>query len=194
MEQNKTLPGMENFKKTPTKKKSVKKKLNMVVGKKEMYDPTTGENIECTVIQKNVDTDVGFHKIWLQDLLMVLNTVGEKKTMILTYLLSIMDNRDNSVVFTQEMVSDIVGVSRPTVSAVIKELLKVNALTQDKQLKQRYFFNPDLIIQGKSTKRKRLLIEYNLHNEEKIKDDKFLNQKLPDAMELLGKKGDTNGN
>jgi hypothetical protein len=188
MGKEQTLPGMENYKKISTKK-SVKKKNQMKVGKKDLYDPLTGEYVPCTVISKEMDTDAGFHKVWLQDLLMVMNTVGDKKTMILTYLLSIMDERDNSITFTQEMISDIVGVARQTVSSTIKELLNVDAISQDKYIKQKYYFNPNLIVKGKAGKRQRLLIEYNLNSEDQIKDDKFLNQKLPDAMELLGKGG-----
>jgi hypothetical protein len=185
-----SLPGMENYEK-PKVKNTKKTKTQMVVGHRYMYNPETGQEEKMTLIQKNVNADFNFHKIWLQDLLLVLNTVGDKKIKVLTYLLGIMNEKDNSMVFTQRLVNEITGVSLPTVNKTIKELIEVKAIIQDPNIKQRYYFNPDLIMKGDSNKRRKLLIEYNLCDE--LEDDKFLNQKLPQALDLISDKGGNNG-
>lgn len=156
-----------------------KKKLQQVVGTRQMTDPETGEVMDFTVIQKNVNQDYNFHKIWLEDLMNILNSMGNKKMTILTYLLKIMRNSDNTLNFTMRSLADDTGVSLQTCQNTIKELMESNVLKRDKRVKQLYTFNPDLIVKGGSEKRRRILIEYNYEDEsEDMKRAKALSEKI----------------
>lgn len=142
----------------------------MTVGNASYVNQSTGEVEDFTVIKKNINQDFNFHKIWLQDLLQVLNTFGNAKIKVLTHLLKIMRNADNSVNFTYRSLSEDTGISYPTVNQTINELLNANVLKRDEKVKSLYVFNPDLIVKGNSDKRKRLLIEYNFTDDKTIEN------------------------
>jgi len=139
--------------------KIIKQKKQIVVGTQKFINAQTGEVEEFTVIQKNITRDYNFHKIWLQDLLNVLNSFGNKKIKILSYLLHKMRNEDNTVTVTYEEMQKKLKVSKPTISVTMKELQEANVIK--KIAPATYRFNPDLIIKGSVGKRQHLLIEYN---------------------------------
>jgi hypothetical protein len=142
----------------------IKTKKEMVVGKKTYIDRETGEVQEFTVIQKNVSKDFNFHKIWLQDLLNVLNSFGNKKIKILTFLLHKMRNEDNTVTVTYKEIENKLKISKPTISNTMQELIQANVLK--KIAPATYRFNPDLIVKGGSGKRQAMLVEYNFESAE----------------------------
>ena len=57
-----------------------KKKTMVEIGTKKYIDPKTGEEVEITLIRKNIHKDYNFHKIWIQDLLNILNSFGNKNS------------------------------------------------------------------------------------------------------------------
>ncbi len=140
--------------------KIVKTKKQVVVGTHRYIDAITGEAVEMTVIEKNITKDYNFHKIWLQDLLNILNSFGNKKIKILTYLLHKMRNEDNTVTTTYDEIQKKLKVSKPTISATFKELIEANVIK--KIAPATYRFNPDLIVKGSGGKRQNLLIQYNI--------------------------------
>jgi len=153
--------------------KMIKTKKQVVIGTQKYINPTTGEVVEFTVIEKNVSSDFNFHKIWLQDLLNILNSFGNKKIKILTYLLHKMRNEDNTVTVTYQEMQDKLKISKPTISATIRELIEANVLK--KIAPATYQFNPGLIIKGNSGKRQALLIKYNFGDEpETLEADSYV--------------------
>ncbi len=180
-----------NDKNLVKKNKTNKTKELMEIGKQNYINQSTGQVEEFTVIRKNVNKDFNFHKIWLEDLLNILNSFGNKKITILTYLLKIMKNYDNSVIFTMRSLSENTDISVQTCQTTINELLESNVLKRDSQVNQLYFFNPDLIVKGDSNKRQRLLVEYNFNDEKKdIKQSKKLKNSISDIID----KNTINGN
>jgi len=167
----------------------VKTKKQVVVGKQKYINPNTGEVQEFTVIEKNVTRDYNFHKIWLQDLLNILNSFGNKKIKILTYLLQKMRNEDNTVTVTYNEITKKLGISKPTISATMRELIEANVIK--KIAPATYQFNPDLIAKGSGAKRQALLIKYNFieeHEGETIEADSYvpledLSKKFADKKE-----------
>jgi hypothetical protein len=141
--------------------KTIKKKTQIQMGQMNLVNPNTGEVIPTTVINKNVDADFNFHKVWLQDILYILNTMGNKKIAVLSHLLKIMRNEDNSMNFTLRSLSKDTGISYPTIQNTISELIEANVIKRDKDIHSLYTFNPDLIVKGGSQKRQQLLIQYN---------------------------------
>lgn len=198
MKHNDIIPGLESFT-TPIKVGSKgKQKVQQIVGNQTFINQLTGEVEEFMVIQKNINKDYGFHKIWLEDLMNILNTMGNRKMTILSYLLSIMRESDNTFTMTMRSLSEDTGVSLPTCQSTIKELLVSNVIKRDTRIKQLYTFNPDLLAKGGANKRKKILIEYNFEDEQndisnKVKNiedilkDKNIEEKKVEYIEI--KKG-----
>jgi DNA-binding Lrp family transcriptional regulator len=148
----------------------------MEIGEKKYIDPQTGEEIEVLIVKKNFNTDIGFWKVWLQDILAILDHFGNKKIKIVSYLLSKMRREDNSVTVTYNEITKNVGVSKPTVSAVIRELIEANIIK--KIAPATYIFNPAIIVKGTSAKRMRLMVEYNtVDSQYEDERDKFFEPK-----------------
>ena len=141
-------------------KKIIKTKTQIAVSQRKYINQNTGEVEEFSVIQKNISADFNFHKIWLQDLLNILDSFGSKKIKVITYLLSKMRNEDNSISCTYRSIEKETGISYQTVAATMKEMQESNVIK--KIATGTYQFNPDLIIKGNSKKRQRLLVEYNV--------------------------------
>ena len=134
------------------------KTIEQTISKRLYIDHETGDVQEFAIIKKNVSSDYNFHKVWLTDLLSILDNFGNKKFKILSYLLGHMRSEDNTISTTYRKIQEHTGISLPTITATIKELVKSNVIK--KQLSSTYVFNPDLIIKGSSEKRRQLLIEY----------------------------------
>lgn len=138
--------------------KKVKKKIQTVVGNQKYINPTTGEIETFTIIEKNISKDFNWHKIWLQDVLNILDSFGNKKILVLTYLLKIMRNEDNTISGSYREIAEKCGVSLPTVSMVMNELISTDIIR--KVATGTYQFNPSLIVKGSGEKRTNLLVKY----------------------------------
>jgi hypothetical protein len=150
----------------PPKPKRGKVKKQYVVGTQKLTNSETGEVLDVTIIEKNITKDFNFHKVWLQDILNILDSIGNKKIAVIIYLLKNMRNEDNSISCTYRSIAKGAEVSLPTVQVVMQELLEANAIK--KLTTGTYQFNPDLIAKGSTGKRQNLLIKYNFPDEEAI--------------------------
>lgn len=139
--------------------KKLKVSKQTVMGTETYTNNVTGELVEMSVINKDITQDVNFHKIWLQDVLNVIDSFGNKKILVLTYLLKNMRNEDNSVSGSYREIAKKCAVSYPTVALVMKELIDSDVVR--KLSTATYQFNPSLIAKGSTNKRKNLLIRYN---------------------------------
>jgi len=146
---------MENDKIT---NKKVRKKSQTIIGTQRYINADTGEILETTVIEKEVERDFNFHKIWLNDLMSVLNLIGGKKLDILKYLLSEMRTQDNTISVTYTKIQEKLKTSRKTIAETMKILQKANFIT--KVQNGLYMVNPDIIVRGKSGKKDALMIKY----------------------------------
>jgi len=72
-----------------------------------------------------------------------------------------MRNEDNSITITQTKISKDTGISRPTISETIKELIAGDVLRKDPEIQNLYRFNPSLIVKGSADKRRALITLYN---------------------------------
>ena len=139
-------------------KKKVRKKTQTIVGTQRYINADTGEILETTVIEKEVDRDFNFHKIWLNDLMSVLNLIGGKKLDILKYLLSEMRTQDNTISVTYTKIQEKLNTSRKTIAETMKILQEANFIT--KVQNGLYMVNPDVIVRGNGKKRDALMIKY----------------------------------
>lgn len=150
---------------TPYKSVKTKGRGAISIGVKTLVDPETGQTTEFTMIEKDIPKDYNFHKVWLQDILNVLDSFGNKKILVLTHLLKRMRSEDNSVSGSYREIAEDCKVSLPTVSAVMSELLESNVLRRIATAT--YQFNPGLIVKGGANKRKNLIIKYKYHDDDR---------------------------
>ena len=146
-----------------------KRSSGISIGLKTFIDAQTGEEVDFTIIEKEIPKDYNFHKIWLQDILNVLDSFGHKKILVLTHLLKNMRNEDNSVSGSYREIAENCKVSLPTVNNVMRELLDSNVLK--KVSSATYVFNPNLILRGSADKRKNLIIRYKYQEDERKQID-----------------------
>jgi len=151
-------------------KKSVKIKKQKIIGKETYIHQETGEIKEMVVVDKYIDQDFNFHKIWLSDLLNIIEIIGTKKLKIVKYILNKMNTKDNTVYFTQRGLSNELGISLQTINDTIKIL--VNSNFMKKIQNGVYQINPDIIIKGSTGKRVNLLIQYKNIDNENNKEEK----------------------
>ena len=146
-------------------RKTTKIKRQQIIGKQNYINQETGEIVETVVVQKNVEQDFNFHKVWIIDLMNIIGEMGNKKIKIIEYILDNM-NKDNIIYFTYTKLGKELKVSKPIIVDTIKNLLSKNFM---KRIQVGvYQINPDLVIKGSTGKRMNLLIQYNKNdNEEK---------------------------
>jgi len=140
------------------KNKKVRKKSQTIIGNQRYINADTGEILETTVIEKEVERDFNFHKIWLSDLMSILNLIGGKKLDILKYLLSEMRTQDNTISVTYRKIEEKLKTSQKTIAETMKILQEANFIT--KVQNGLYMVNPDVIVKGKSGKKDALMIKY----------------------------------
>jgi predicted transcriptional regulator len=141
-----------------TTNKKVRKKTQTIIGTQRYINADTGEILETTVIEKEVDRDFNFHKIWLNDLMSVLNLIGGKKLDILKYLLGQMRTQDNTISVTYRQIEKELNTSQKTIAKTMKILQEANFITKIQN--GLYMVNPDVIVRGKSSKKDALMIKY----------------------------------
>ena len=140
------------------KKKSVKIKKQKIVGKETYINQETGEIKEMLVVDKYVEQDFNFHKIWLTDLLNIIEIIGTKKLKVIKYILNNMNTKDNTIYFTQRGLAKELGLSLQTINDTIKILIESNFMRKIQT--GVYQINPDIVVKGSTGKRMNLLIQY----------------------------------
>jgi len=141
------------------KKKSVKLKKQKIIGTQKLLNPDTGEVIETVVIEKKVEQDFNFFKVWLLDLLNILEVVGTKKMKVVNYIFENFNTQENLFIGTHDEISKKLNISRPVVSQTFKLLIDSGLLI--KRNNGVYMINPNIIVKGSTGKRMNLLVKYN---------------------------------
>lgn len=131
------------------------KKIRILEENECWVNNKTGEVIEVKEIQQS--GDFNFNKIWLSILMQLLDCIGNKKTLVINYLLQ-NKNSDNLIIGTQRQIATQVGVSLPVVHDTIKAMISINAIK--KTSIGVYQLNPNMIFKGKHQNRMNVLFKY----------------------------------
>lgn len=131
-------------------------------GKRRLLDAETGEVIDAQVITK-VAGDAGFHKLWLAEILDLVEEVGNAKMRVLTWLLTQADHQ-NQVWATWQEIAAATGTSRRTVAALMSALRDANVLSEVRRSVWR--LNPNVIFKGDHSKRMSVLIKYRSESDQ----------------------------
>jgi len=135
-----------------------KKKKQYIVGRQTYINSSTGELVDCLVMEKEVNNDFNFHKVWIDDLINILNLIGGKKLEVFKYLMNEMNPSNNYIVATYEKIKKDTKISYQTIRDTLKVLIETNFLKRVSN--GVYMVNPDVIVKGNSNKREALLIKY----------------------------------
>lgn len=133
-----------------------------LVGKKKFYDEF-GNVTEMELIQKKFDSldKKGWRRVVLADLLEVLEVIGNKKIVVLDFLIDSM-NSNNEIDLTQDEIAEATGISKQTVNLTFKALSQANLI---KKIKRKYVLNTQIVgAFGSTEKNMRLCIEYGFQS------------------------------
>jgi hypothetical protein len=117
----------------------------------------SGDVIRAQVVTKTIG-DAGFHKIWLHEILDLVDEVGNAKMSVLMWLLSKADGQ-NQVLATLGEIAQATGTSRATVQRLLSSLKKANVITETRRSLWR--LNPSVIFKGDYDRRMAVLVKYH---------------------------------
>ena len=148
-----------------------------------LIDPETNETILVDQITKRSYGTKQFWKVYLMDFLTVLGIIDSKQLDIFIYIAENKNASNNLFVGTYSKIAKDVGVSKPTISAIMKKL-------QDNHFIKKvqngvWFVNPNILMKGGDYKRQILLSYYQ--SDEPINEITFKRTKrseIPTEAEL----------
>lgn len=129
-----------------------------IIGTKQYVDVETGEVIDAVNMVKTIDSDRGFHKVWLYDLMDIITEIGSKKIQVVEYLLQNLNSSNNSISITIREIAMDLKISSKTVNETLLALIKANFIRRVRN--GYYLVNPNVLIQGNPAKRQRVMLEY----------------------------------
>lgn len=135
-------------------------------GQRRLVDTETGEVIDAHVVTK-VAGDIGFHKIWLSEILDLVEEVGNAKMRVLMWLLQSADHQ-NQVYATWKVITDATGTSRRTVATLMGALRDADVISEVRRSVWR--LNPAVIFKGDHNKRMAVLVKFRAESDQ---DDLF---------------------
>jgi DNA-binding transcriptional ArsR family regulator len=136
-------------------------------GERRLVDTETGEIIPAQVVTKTIG-DAGFHKVWLHEILELVDEVGNAKMRVLMWLLSKADAQ-NQILATKDEISKATGVSRATVTRLMVALRDANVIAETRRSLWR--LNPKVIFKGDHDKRMAVLVKYRDEKQSDLFDE-----------------------
>lgn len=128
-------------------------------GTRRLRDEATGEIIETQFVERSVEPgDSGFHKLWLGQILDLIEEVGNAKMQVLRWMLSQADAHNQIRGGIRDIAAGS-GVSLGTVNTLLAALRAANVVTRDGRYGL-WRLNPDVIFQGRHASRMNVLIQY----------------------------------
>ena len=126
--------------------------------KRELVDTQTGEVIWVDQITKRTYGTKNFWKCYLMDFLTVLGIIDSKQLDVFIYIVENTQQANNTFIGTYTKIAKDVGVSRPTIAAIMKKLQENNFIK--KVQNGVWLVNPNILMKGNDTKRQILLSYY----------------------------------
>lgn len=130
--------------------------VTSITTRKRLVDLDTGEEFESYSIVKEVG-DSGFKKVFLGEILGIIDEVSNSKMKFLIWLLDSIDSK-NQIIGTYDAFAQKSGISRETISRLVPILIKANVIKR--HMPSVYMLNPDIVAGVGSNRRANLLIQY----------------------------------
>lgn len=149
-------------------KKTTSKKQK-ITGVRYYIDPQNGETVPFleTSIE---DRDFNFHKMWLNNLIMALDEITNKKMELAFWIIEHLD-KENKLVMTQRAIAEKSGISFGTVCETMKLLQEGEVPFLQKINSGAYRVNPDVLYKGSHSNRMGIVFEYSQTDCKATKDD-----------------------
>jgi len=144
-------------------------------------NPNTGE-LEKTAVFDIEERDANFHKLWLNNIIMSLDIIGNQKTRLAFWLV---ENTEfgNFIPMTYKQMATSSGVSLPTVKTTIPLLVESGFLIRiNKGVVQ---INPDVIYKGDGSGRMNILLRYRDREAEAKKKAENKQKNPGEQLEIL---------
>lgn len=142
------------------------KSYKSTISREKLINSKTGEIEDVAVVRKYVK-DYNFHKIWINDLMNILELVGNKKLTVIKHIIKHINTKDNTFTSTISAIEQDLNksnlsnkdkASRKTIERTLKMLQECNFMK--KIHSGHYKINPDILLQGRANKHQKLLLEY----------------------------------
>jgi predicted transcriptional regulator len=135
-----------------------KKRSTDTVAYQKWVNLETGEEKEFAVVEREVEFDKNFYKIFLLDLLSITKNLGKGKIKVLYYILEKINPPDNLFLARVADIAHATNSSPNTVTSAINMLLEADFFRR--KMQGVYMVSPRYIVKGNSNKRKGLMIIY----------------------------------
>ena len=134
------------------------KKDAFVTTKRQLVDTETGEVFESFSVIRNKNTDQNFKKVFLGELLDIIDEISTAKMKFLLWLIDNLD-KTNKIYGTYADFAERSGISRVTIARVMPKLIESGSIKQI--TRNVYMFNPEIVSALNSEGRTNILIQYN---------------------------------
>lgn len=143
-----------------------------VIGQKNYVDPENGEVITADIIHKEAYGDNNFYKMWLADLLGLIEPLARGKLKIFFYLIDHLRKENLIIVGSTSDISKATKSSLKTVYDTLDYLHNKDIIrTIQRGL---YQLNPDLLFKGGTNYRRAIFIQYQRLETIELTKDKQL--------------------
>lgn len=153
-----------------------------VVGTETYINSRTGKALEMNVVQIK-DGDANFQKIWISQILAVVDELSSKKLKFVMYLIKKSSENNNIIPLTVAELAEDAGVGRTTVLETLRALARAGVL---KRKRGSIFISPSFVFKGSHHGRMNVLFKYESLGQGTTDTDRLRRAKL--EMELLDAK------
>lgn len=127
-----------------------------VVGTQQWLNPNTNQMEDFQVVLME-DRDFNFHKVWMHNIVMALDLIGNQKTKLAFWIIDNL-NKENQLIMTYRQIAEKSGISLDTVRVTMKALIDSNFLRRINQ--GAYCVNPEVLFKGSRNGRLNVLLQY----------------------------------
>lgn len=105
-----------------------RKAKTQYIGRETWINKDTGEIREVDTFEKPVGRDKGFMITYLAEIINMIETLGNKKMIVVKYILKNMNKTENTLIITTRELAEKCGVGHNTVIDTLKLLEKANII------------------------------------------------------------------
>lgn len=134
-----------------------RKGKTLYTGKEIWVNQATGEVREVDTFEKPVGRGNGFMITYLAEIINLIETLGNKKMLVVKYMLEHMSKTENTLIRTQREIADALGMSTKTVNETLKLLADAGIIERRTGA---IMVSPKLMNNWKAPKEASMMIKY----------------------------------
>ena len=134
-----------------------RKGKTLYTGKEIWVNQATGEVREVDTFEKLVGRGNGFMITYLAEIINLIETLGNKKMLVVKYILEHMSKTENTLIRTQREIADALGMSTKTVNETLKLLADAGIIERRTGA---IMVSPKLMNNWKAPKEASMMIKY----------------------------------